>query len=88
MALRFHTTPSQIEEEEDALLYCAVEGMSILDAFAARDRFFITKQHCLSADQIRLLQRVEEAMPEEEKGPESDDRYSDEELTAMGIKVD
>lgn len=87
MARKFGVSPSQIEDEEDALLFCASEGMTILEALAARDRFLITRVHSSATPgQWKLVQMVEEAMDDEGEPTYVED-FNEQELADMGIKM-
>jgi hypothetical protein len=80
MAKQFGVPPSQIEEEEDALLHIGLEGESVIKALAARDAWAadVGKGRQPTSDQWQTIMRVSDILKEEGIAErESDEDFSD-----------
>lgn len=90
MAKQFGVTPSQIENEEDALLYIGLEGESILKALTARDNFLSSGGKVrMSPAQLKVVVHAEQLLAKvdvEEEEREIERDYNDADLAGIIIE--
>lgn len=88
-AKEFGVTPSEIEDEEDALLHIGLEGQAVLRALAARDAFLGSKGRVRwTPAQGRIIMRVDEILKEEgvEKEREFKEDFVESDLAGINIE--